>query len=65
VAAAIAWGLVWIAVARWDGMPQSTPTAVTAAAAAVVVLGVALVLRVRAASGPGENSHPTLTNFSS
>jgi hypothetical protein len=65
VAAAIAWGLVWIAVARWDGMPQSTPTAVTAAAVAVVVLGVALVLRVRAASGPGENSHPTLTNFSS
>ena len=51
VAAAIAWGLAWIAVARWDGMPQSTPTAVAAAAAAVVVLGVAVSLRVHAAAG--------------
>ena len=50
VAAAIAWGLAWIAVARWDGAPQSAPTAMAAAAAAVVVLGVAAVLRLRAAT---------------
>jgi hypothetical protein len=50
VAAAIAWGLAWIAVARWDGAPQSAPTAVAAAAAAVVVLSVATVLRLRAAT---------------
>jgi hypothetical protein len=50
VAAAIAWGLAWIAVARWDGDPHSVPTAVAAGAAAVVVLGVALSLRVRAAT---------------
>lgn len=50
VAAAIAWGLAWIAVARWDGAPHSVPTAVAAGAAAVVVLGVALSLRVRAAT---------------
>jgi hypothetical protein len=50
VAAAIAWGLAWIAVARWDGAPQSAPTAVAAAAAAAVVLGVAATLRLRAAT---------------
>ncbi|GAA4725533.1 hypothetical protein APR04_001155 [Promicromonospora umidemergens] len=49
VAAAIAWGLAWIAVARWDTMPHSGPTATAAAAVAVTVLGVTLVLRVRAA----------------
>ncbi|MDR7384778.1 tryptophan-rich sensory protein [Promicromonospora iranensis] len=50
VAVAIAWGLAWIAVARWDGAPQSGPTAVAAAATAVVVLGVAGALRLRAAT---------------
>jgi hypothetical protein len=50
VAAAIAWGLAWIAVARWDGAPHSVPTAVAAGAAAAVVLVVALSLRVRAAT---------------
>lgn len=48
VAAAIAWGLAWIAVARWDGMPQSAPTATIATAAAAAVLVVTLWLRVRA-----------------
>ncbi|WP_369371838.1 tryptophan-rich sensory protein [Promicromonospora sp. Populi] len=48
VAAAIAWGLAWIAVARWDGTPQSVPTAVAAAATAVIVLGVTVGLRVLA-----------------
>lgn len=47
VAAAIVWGLVWIAVARWDGSPHSVPAAATAAATAVAVLGVTLVLRLR------------------
>lgn len=50
VAAAITWGLAWIAVARWDGMPSSVPTAVAATTVAVVVLGVTLALRVHAAA---------------
>lgn len=53
VGAAIAWGLAWIAVARWDGALQSAPVAWTAAAAAAVVLGVTLAVRAReAAQGP-------------
>ncbi|MFC8598636.1 tryptophan-rich sensory protein [Isoptericola sp. NPDC057191] len=52
VAAAIAWGLVWVVVARAQGDPASTPAAVTAAAAAAAVLGAALVLLVRR-SGQG------------
>ncbi|MFC7877223.1 tryptophan-rich sensory protein [Isoptericola sp. NPDC057391] len=48
VAAAIAWGLVWVAVARSQGAPASAPAAASAVAAAVVVLGAAVVLRVRA-----------------
>ncbi|MFE7405096.1 tryptophan-rich sensory protein [Isoptericola sp. NPDC057559] len=50
VAAALAWGLVWVAVARADGRPPSTPAMVAAVAAAVVVLGAAVVLRARAAA---------------
>ncbi|WP_338068154.1 tryptophan-rich sensory protein [Antribacter gilvus] len=53
VAAAIAWGLAWIAVARWATTPNSEPTATAAGAAAVAVLGVTLVLRVRAARQTG------------
>jgi len=49
VAAAVAWGLSWIAVARWDGAPQSTPTATIAVAAALAVVVVTLWLRVRTA----------------
>ena len=50
VAAAIVWGLAWIAVARWDGAPHSAVTATAAVVAAVVVLGATLALRVRAAA---------------
>jgi hypothetical protein len=41
--AALVWGLVWIAVGRVDGEPESVPTAVTAILAAALVL-VATVL---------------------
>ncbi|SDS89883.1 hypothetical protein SAMN04488570_2981 [Nocardioides scoriae] len=51
VAAASAWGLVWIAVGRTQASPASTPTAVAAVAAAVVTVGAALLLR--RAGGPG------------
>ncbi|WP_369046057.1 tryptophan-rich sensory protein [Sinomonas sp. P10A9] len=45
--AAIAWGLVWIAVARWGG-PLAMPTVGTAAAvAAVIVLGAGAAFRFR------------------
>ena len=49
IAVALAWGLAWIAIARWSGEPQSTPTAVAAATAAVVVLLGPLLLRGSAA----------------
>lgn len=48
-ALAMAWGLVWIAVGRTDGSgPQSMLVAVVAVAAAVVILGGTVVLRIRA-----------------
>ncbi|MFI2489304.1 tryptophan-rich sensory protein [Promicromonospora kroppenstedtii] len=50
VALAIAWGLAWIAVERWDGAPYSAPTAAAALAAAVAVVGATAVVRVRAAA---------------
>lgn len=43
VAAAIVWGLAWIAVARSDGGPESSTVAVTAGIAALVVALVAIV----------------------
>jgi hypothetical protein len=45
-AASLCWGLVWIAVARLTGDLHSTPTAIAAITAVVVVLGVTVVLRV-------------------
>ena len=47
IAAALAWGLAWIAVARSTGEPVSTPTAVAAGAAAAVVVGATVVIRLR------------------
>jgi hypothetical protein len=41
----LAWGLAWVAVARTDA-PESTVVAIAAAAAAVVTLGSALVVRL-------------------
>jgi len=45
VAAAMAWGLSWIAVGRITDSPESLPTGIAAAAAAVVVVGAALAVR--------------------
>jgi hypothetical protein len=47
-ALALGWGLAWITVGRLDGGLESTGTAVAAAIAAVVVLGAAVLFRVRA-----------------
>jgi hypothetical protein len=47
VAAAMAWGLFWIAVGRLTGEPASTPTGVAAALAAVVVVSAAAWLHPR------------------
>lgn len=44
---AMAWGLAWIAVGRWDGPLTDSTVAAVAAAAAVVVLAAAVVVRVR------------------
>lgn len=44
-AASLAWGLVWIAIARTTGAPVSTVTAVAAVVAALVVVASAVVLR--------------------
>lgn len=48
VAAALTWGLVWIAVGRTDGGLTSVTTAVAALAAAAVVVLATLVARLRA-----------------
>jgi len=47
VAAAMAWGLAWIAVGRLGGEPRSVATGIAAVAAAVVVLLGALRWRMR------------------
>lgn len=47
VAAAMAWGLGWIAVGRVATEPESTVTAVAAAAAAVLVVAATVAVRVR------------------
>lgn len=44
-AAALCWGLVWIAVARTGGEPTSYPTAVVALLCALVVAGTTLAVR--------------------
>lgn len=47
LAAAIAWGLVWISVGRGTDAPESFPTAIAAAVAAALVLGAAITVRTR------------------
>lgn len=47
IALAMAWGLAWIAVARWTGEPTSPTTAVAAVSAACVVLVAAAAFRSR------------------
>jgi hypothetical protein len=46
--ASVAWGLAWVAVARFDGPLVSVPTAVAAVVAAAAVVVVTLVVRARA-----------------
>jgi hypothetical protein len=47
VCLALAWGLAWVAVARWTGEPRDGAVAVTAAVAALVTLGSAVAVRVQ------------------
>ncbi|MEV7661696.1 tryptophan-rich sensory protein [Paenarthrobacter sp. NPDC089316] len=49
LAAAIAWGLLWIMVGRSSSAPESFPTAIAAAVAAALVLGAAITVRARVA----------------
>lgn len=60
VAAAMAWGLGWIAVGRLAGEPASTLTGVAAAVAAAVVVAAAAVTGVRRTEQPlaGSASQP-------
>lgn len=51
-AAALAWGLAWIAMGRLDGGLQSVPIAWAAGAAAALVVLAALVFRLREARTP-------------
>jgi len=44
---AMAWGLAWIAVARWEGPLEDSTVAPVAAAAAAVALLSAVVVRLR------------------
>ncbi|MBT1681241.1 TspO/MBR family protein [Curtobacterium aurantiacum] len=46
--ASIAWGLAWVAVARFEGPLVSVPTAVAAVVAAAAVVVVTVVVRARA-----------------
>ena len=50
--AALCWGLAWVAVARLTGDLRSTPAAIAAIAAAVIVLLATIVWRIRAAAMP-------------
>jgi hypothetical protein len=53
---ALCWGLSWVAVARLTGDLLSTPTAIAAIVATVVVLAVTVVLRIRAPRRLGANA---------
>lgn len=47
VAAALSWGLAWIAIARFTDQPSSTIVGVAAIAAVAVVMGAAALVRLR------------------
>lgn len=47
VAGALSWGLAWIAIARLTGEPASAVVGIAAAGAVVVVLGSAVMVRLR------------------
>lgn len=56
VAAAISWGLTWIAVGRTSGDMESTTTSVAAAVVAATVLLATVIIRVRSRSRVGESA---------
>lgn len=51
--ASLAWGLAWVAVARFEGPLVSVPTAVAAVVAAAAVVVVTVVVRARAGGRAG------------
>jgi len=53
-AASLAWGLVWVAIARLTYGPLSTPAAIAALAAAAAVVLTAVVVRLRANRTPAQ-----------
>ncbi len=59
VAAAMAWGLGWIAVGRLTDAPESTITGVAAAVAAAAVVAAALAARLRPAPIASRAAHAT------
>ena len=56
VAAAMAWGLGWIAVGRLTDAPASTLTGVAAAVAAAVIVAAAVAVRLRTSSSVGSRA---------
>jgi hypothetical protein len=50
-ALALSWGLAWVAFGRLSGAPASTVTGVAAIVAVVVVLGAAILFRLRGRAG--------------
>ncbi|MBA3019549.1 hypothetical protein [Propionicimonas sp.] len=52
IAAAMAWGLGWIAVGRFTGEPASALTGAAAAVAAAIVIAAAVLVRLRTARVP-------------
>lgn len=59
VAAAMAWGLGWIAVGRLTDAPESTLAGVAAAVAAAVVVAAALAVRLRPSAVGSRSAHAT------
>ncbi len=62
-AASLAWGLAWVAVARFDGPLVSVPTAVTAVVAAVAVVVVTVAVRARAGWSGAREGRATAPGF--
>jgi hypothetical protein len=60
VAAALAWGLVWIGVGRLTSGPLSTPVAIAAFAAALVVIAAAIRFHRPADSAPLDHGRRAL-----
>ena len=57
---AMAWGLAWIAVGRWQGPLEDSTVAPVAAVSAAVVLLAAIVVRVRRPARTPSASSPAV-----